>query len=148
MFASGSEDRIQAKGRSMRSIWKGLIVGGLTGAAAGLIVDLGESGTSALGDAGRRARQYAPVAAERMKSAAVSGVDLVETAVSRGIGQLEQAHLPERAADVADRAADKVSQAVGQADVTQRAADLSDKAAGAVREKVVEAHNGRKGVER
>ncbi len=111
----------------MRSVWKGLIVGGLTGALAGAAVDLSESGSRSLGAAGRKARRYAPVAAEKVKDAAASGIDLVGAAVNRGVEHLEDANLPERAGEVAGAFGDKVA----QAKIPERAADATDRAASA-----------------
>ncbi len=56
----------------MRNLWKGLVIGGLTGVAAGIVVDLGESGWQSIGRAARKAQRNAPVAAGRMKATAAS----------------------------------------------------------------------------
>jgi hypothetical protein len=115
----------------MRSIWKGLIVGGLTGALVGAAADLGQSGSRSLGTAGRRARRYGPQASDKVKGAAVSGVNRVETAVNRGLDQLEQANLPERAAEMVNTVGDKVS----HAKIQERAIGTTNRAAAGVGDK-------------
>jgi gas vesicle protein len=65
---------------NMRNIWKGLIIGGLTGAGAGAVVDLFDRGARLVGVAGRKAADMAPEAADRVKSAVSSGVARVHDA--------------------------------------------------------------------
>ena len=96
----------------MRNIWKGLIVGGLTGAAVGIVADAGASGTQSLGRASRKAQRYAPLAAERMKIAAASASDVAGDAIATGVGRLEGANIPARAATASDRVASKVNEKV------------------------------------
>jgi len=56
----------------MRNIWKGLIIGGLTGAGAGAILDLLNRSARLVGDATKRAADIAPEAAERVRNAAAT----------------------------------------------------------------------------
>ncbi|MGO9457187.1 MAG: hypothetical protein ACLP62_09085 [Acidimicrobiales bacterium] len=67
----------------MRNLWKGLVVGGLTGVAAGIVVDLGESGWQSIGRAARKAQRNAPVAAGRMKATAASESGLAASTAGR-----------------------------------------------------------------
>ena len=50
----------------MRNVWKGLIVGGLTGAAAGLVLDGLNWGAEAAGTLGDRVIQHAPEVASKV----------------------------------------------------------------------------------
>jgi len=64
----------------MRNVWKGLIVGGLTGAGAGAVLDLLARGSQGALLLGGRAKSFAPVAGDRIRSAAESGAHRVEQA--------------------------------------------------------------------
>ncbi len=97
----------------MRNLWKGLVIGGLTGVAAGIVVDLGESGWQSIGRAARRAQRHAPAAAGRMKATGASGSGRVEDAVAGVAGKVEPSKIAERAVSTAERVADMVNEKVG-----------------------------------
>ncbi len=89
----------------MRNAWKGLIIGGLTGVGAGVILDVLSAGSEQLSTAGSRAARRFPAAAGKVKDAVISGVD-----------RIGDADLPERAAEAAHRVVDS--------DLTDRARDM------------------------
>jgi gas vesicle protein len=64
----------------VRSIWKGLVIGGLMGAAVGAISDLFGGGARLVGVAGKKAVDMAPEAAERVRTAVNGGVARVQEA--------------------------------------------------------------------
>lgn len=64
----------------MRNTWKGLVIGGLTGAGAGLVLDLLNRGARLVSLTGQKAADMAPGAAERVKSAVAGGVARVQEA--------------------------------------------------------------------
>ena len=58
---------------AVRNVWKGLVIGGLTGAGAGVMIDLLDRGARLVGVTGRKAVDLAPEAAGRVKSAVTGG---------------------------------------------------------------------------
>jgi hypothetical protein len=116
----------------VRNIWKGLIVGGLTGAGAGIALDVLSRGAQLVGSAGRKAAYIAPEAAERVKSAAVSAgkkateiapeaADRVRSAVNAGATHLNEAEISDHRTTgtvekvMATGQADQAREALGQA---------------------------------
>jgi hypothetical protein len=83
----------------MKNVWKGLVVGGLTGVAAGAILDLLYRGSGVARTAGKRAAdrtaELAPKAADRLKSVATTGA-----------AKLQDAELGEHVKEIAHRLAD------------------------------------------
>ncbi len=51
----------------MRNVWKGMVVGALTGAAAGLVLDLGERGAEGAAALGGAVAQHAPEVADHLR---------------------------------------------------------------------------------
>jgi hypothetical protein len=90
----------------MRNVWKGLVVGGLTGVAAGIILDLFTEAAEQAGEAGRKVKGRAPDLASNVKHVAAEAA-----------GAIREADLPEKARMAADRAAEQI-----------RKSDLPDKA--------------------
>jgi hypothetical protein len=97
----------------MRNVWKGLVIGGLTGVAAGAAMDLARRGSELAGkaatSAGRLAADYGPKAADRLK-----------TVASTGAAKIHDADLGEHVKDLGHRLA--------ESDVTDHARDALDKA--------------------
>jgi hypothetical protein len=97
----------------MRNIWKGLIVGGLTGAGAGIALDVLGRAAQLVGIAGKRAAYMAPEAADRVKSAVNAGVtqireaDIGDKVRDRATGTVEKV--------IATEQADQARAALGQA---------------------------------
>jgi hypothetical protein len=85
----------------VRNVWKGLVIGGLTGVVAGIALDLANRGTELSGAAAKRAVDLAPKAADRLKSAATTGVARVQDAV-------QDSEFPGRVRDQAKAIADAV----------------------------------------
>lgn len=109
----------------MRNVWKGLVIGGLTGVAAGIALDAAHRGTQIGGAAAKRAADLAPKAADRVRSAASSSAARAQDAVQNS--ELRE-HLKEQVkgigqrladADVADQAREKLERA------TRKGADLA-----------------------
>ena len=97
----------------MQNVWKGLVVGGLTGVAAGVLLDLLEGVSERAGTARDQLRERAPELKERARHAA-------EVAGER----LREADLPEKARHAAERAAEMVKEAE-LADKARHAAEVA-----------------------
>lgn len=120
----------------MKNVWKGLIIGALTGAGIGLLLDLLE----ALGRGGRQLSRQAREEAAHLASvteAKVKDADLPERAkhvAEAVVEKVKDADLPDRAAHAAEavvdrarevevpEAAHRVADHVRDADLVQRAA--------------------------
>ena len=97
----------------MKNVWKGLVVGALTGAGIGLVVDLLE----ALGERGQRlsvqargeAAHLATVAEAKLKDAELP--DRARAAADSLVDKVKDAELPDRARGAADALAEKVKDA-------------------------------------
>lgn len=101
----------------MRNVWKGLIVGGLTGVVAGIALDMGNRGSQLGAAAAKRAADLAPKAADRLKSAATTGAARVQDAVQDSeLGE----HVRDQVKEIAHRLAD--------ADVTDQAREKLERA--------------------
>lgn len=105
----------------MRNIWKGLIVGGLTGAGAGAVLDVLNKSARLVGTTTKRAAEMAPDAAERVRSAATSAgrkaadiapeaAERLRDAVNTGVARVQEAelgeHLRHQAHELAHRVGD------------------------------------------
>jgi predicted nucleic acid-binding OB-fold protein len=101
----------------VRNVWKGLIVGGLTGVAAGIVLDVGNRGSQLGGAAAKRAADLAPKAADRLKSAAATGAARVQDAVQDS--ELRD-HMRDQVKEIAHRLED--------ADVTDQAREKLERA--------------------
>jgi len=80
----------------MKNVWKGMVVGTVTGAGVGIVLD-------ALERAGQRGGELSRRAATTVRDAADDGVTRVK-----------DAHLPEKAKEIVDEAAAKVREAEEQ----------------------------------
>lgn len=91
----------------MRNVWKGLIVGAVTGATIGLSMDAGRRTGQHLADAaqqaGRAVREHGPGAASAVADAVAGGAD-----------RIKRADLPARARDAAERLADSPAAAAAR----------------------------------
>jgi hypothetical protein len=99
---------------AVRNVWKGMVIGALTGAAAGLVLDLGERGTEkavALGGAvGGAVARRAPELADLALDLGERGADRAATlggAVARHAPELSD-HLRQSVTDASSAAADRV----------------------------------------
>jgi hypothetical protein len=93
----------------MRNVWKGLVVGGLTGVAAGLILDLMTEAAEQAGEAGRKVKGRAPDLAGKVKHVAAEAAEALREAdlpekARLAAEQLREAELGEKAKRVAERA--------------------------------------------
>ena len=118
----------------MKNVWKGLVVGALTGAGIGLVVDLLE----ALGQRGQRlsiqargeAAHLASVAETKLKDAELP--DRARDAADKLVDKVKDAELPDRARGAADALVDKVK----DAELPDRARDTADIASAKVQRAV------------
>jgi hypothetical protein len=83
----------------MRNVWKGLMLGAVTGAAIGLTMDSGRQ-------AGRRATELANAAGRALREHGPEVGAVVASAASRGAEQLREADLPGKARDLGARIGD------------------------------------------
>ena len=84
----------------MRNVWKGLVVGGLTGVVAGMLIDLMDGAAERAGTAREHLRERAPELKERARHAA-------EVAGER----LKEAELGEKARHAAEVAGERLKEA-------------------------------------
>ena len=112
----------------MRNIWKGLVIGGLTGAAAGIVLDLGTRGARLVGVAGKKAVDLVPEAADRIKAEVVDGFARVQEAE---IGE----HMREQAKQIGHRVAES-EQADQAREAMEQATKKGKQIAHAVRDSV------------
>ncbi|MGH9036130.1 MAG: hypothetical protein ACRD0O_10225, partial [Acidimicrobiia bacterium] len=104
----------------MRNVWKGLVVGGLTGVAAGILLDAAEGAFERAVTAREHLRERAPELKDRARHAAeVAGERLKEAdlpekarlAAERATELVKDADLPEKARHAAERATELVKDA-------------------------------------
>jgi hypothetical protein len=88
----------------MRNVWKGLIIGGLTGAAAGMVLDGMAWGAGTAAVIGDRAIHHAPDVAARVR-------ETVGDAVAERAERVQSADLPGRLKGVTEGPARKVREA-------------------------------------
>jgi gas vesicle protein len=100
----------------MKNVWKGLIIGGLTGVAAGILLDSLTGGASKVKDLGRHAVDLAPDAGRFVQSVAGKASELVH-----------DSDVPDRVRDAAHKVTDS--------DMANRAARVTTEAAATAREK-------------
>ncbi len=114
----------------MKNVWKGLILGALTGAGIGLVVDLLDS----LGRKGRRLSVQARDEASHLTGAVEEKIrqsDLPERArdaADKLSDKVKDAELPDKARRAADKAADKISDTLKDTDFADKAKALVDTA--------------------
>lgn len=111
----------------MKNVWKGLVIGALTGAGVGLLLDLLE----ALGRGGRKLSIQARDEASHLATAAelkVKDAELPDRA-KEAAGKLADKVKDAELADRAQHAADVVSDKVRDTDVSDRAKDVAHKVA-------------------
>jgi hypothetical protein len=89
----------------VRNVWKGLVIGGLTGAAAGLALDLGERGVQGASALGEAVVHHAPEVAGHVRNT-------VNDAVSAASTRASHSELPAQARAATAATHDKVSGAV------------------------------------
>ena len=105
----------------MRNIWKGLIVGALTGAGIGAIVDFFTQGAHLIQIAGQKAVEAAPGAADRVKDTA--------------------SFAKKKAADITPEVAAHVKSAIPAASKKVSDAAVMSRVRGAVSEMISDAHD-------
>jgi gas vesicle protein len=122
----------------VKNIWKGLIIGGLTGAGAGAVLDLFGRGAQLVEAVGKKAADMAPEAADRVRDAAAvaskkaadmapEAAERVKTAVSNGVARVQEADVAEHVRKQARELAHKVAVS-DQADQTKEAlAEAADR---------------------
>ncbi|MEO7126555.1 MAG: hypothetical protein ABI382_11645 [Nakamurella sp.] len=114
----------------MRNVWKGLFVGAVTGAAIGLVLDLGQR-------LGRGAAQLAGAAGNAVREHGPEVGAAVASFAARGVEQVKDADLPGKARDLAMQLAD--SSVVETArDTVQSAAEFTRHVADSARTKILD----------
>jgi hypothetical protein len=98
----------------MKNMWKGLVIGGLTGAAAGLALDLGERGAQGVAVLGGAVAQRAPEVADHLRHS-------VGDAVASASDRTRSTELPAQAKATTAAAQGKVADLI--ADGLQRAGE-------------------------
>lgn len=127
----------------MRNVWKGLIVGAVTGAAVGVLLDLPARARAGGAAAAELARERGPRAAETIASAAAAGADRVRQAdLPRKVREVreaaQQADLPRKVREAAHTvAASDAAQALRQASASaaDTVSETAKSAAGTVADK-------------
>ena len=124
----------------MRNVWKGLIVGAVTGAAVGVLLDLPARARAGGAAAAELARERGPRAAETIASAAAAGADRVRQAdLPRKVREAaQQADLPRKVREAAHTvAASDAAQALRQASASaaDTVSETAKSAAGTVADK-------------
>jgi len=111
----------------MRNVWKGLVIGGLTGAAAGLFMDALNRGARLVGVAGRRAADLVPEAVDRVKAEASGGMARVHDAevgdrvrgqakeIAHRVADSDQADQAREALEHATKKGKQLAHAIGDA---------------------------------
>lgn len=105
----------------MRNVWKGFVVGSLTGVAAGAILDVLDRGS-------HLARAISRRAADRTVELAPKAADRIKSAASTGATKLQEAEFGDHAKEVAHRLADSEAAERGRDSlerVTKRGAELA-----------------------
>jgi hypothetical protein len=131
----------------MRNVWKGLIVGAVTGAAVGVLLDLPARARAGGAAAAELARERGPRAAETIASAAAAGADRVRQAdLPRKVREVreaaQQADLPRKVREAAHTvAASDTAQALRQASASaaDTVSETAKSAAGTVADKARQA---------
>jgi hypothetical protein len=59
--------RTHERSRPVKNVWKGMVIGALTGAATGLVLDLGERGTERVAALGGAVVEHAPGVADHVR---------------------------------------------------------------------------------
>jgi hypothetical protein len=113
----------------MRNVWKGLVVGGLTGVAAGLILDLMTEAAEQAGEAGRKVKGRAPDLASKVQHVAAEAAEALREAdlpekARLAAEQLREAELGEKAKRVAERTAERAR----EVDLRSTAKEAADRA--------------------
>jgi len=79
----------------VRNVWKGLIIGGLTGVAAGVVLDSLNGASKKTRDLGKQVREHAPEAGRWIQSATEKAGDWIQ-----------DSDIPEHVRDAAERIKD------------------------------------------
>ena len=101
----------------MRNVWKGMVIGALTGAATGLVLDLGEQGRERVAAFGGAVVEHTPEVAGHVRQA-------VSDAVSSAGEHSRTADLPTQVKTTTAAAQDKLSAAAS--DGLQRANEAAN----------------------
>jgi hypothetical protein len=92
----------------MRNVWKGLVVGGLTGVAAGIVLDSMSSANTKASELGRQVRDHAPEAGRWVHSVTEKAGDWIQ-----------DSDIPDHVRDTANRVKDS--------DVARKATKVGNK---------------------
>jgi len=106
----------------MRNVWKGLVVGGLTGVIAGVVLDSLAGASKKAAEVGGQVRDHAPDAGR-----------LIQTVADKAGEWLHDADVPEHVRSVAHKLKDS--------DVANRVSDVSQDIVSAAREKTASYSN-------
>jgi hypothetical protein len=101
----------------MRNVWKGLVVGGLTGVTAGVVLDSITRASKKAVEIGGQVREHAPEAGR-----------LVQSLTGKAGEWLHDADVPDHVRETAQR--------VKESGVAQRVADVGSDVAGAAKDAV------------
>jgi hypothetical protein len=117
----------------MRNVWKGLVVGGLTGVFAGVVLDAFTKAAGHAEEAGRQVRSRAPELLEKARQVAgeaaeaIKAADLPEKArqvAGEAAEAIKAADLPDKARQVAEATAERAR----ELDLTDKAKQMAEKA--------------------
>jgi len=101
----------------MRNVWKGLVVGGLTGVAAGIVLDSMSSANTKASELGRQVRDHAPEAGRWVHSVTEKAGD-----------RIQDSDIPDHVRDTANRVKDS--------DVARKATKVGSEVAGATKKAI------------
>jgi hypothetical protein len=101
----------------MKNVWKGLVLGGLTGVAAGIVLDALDRGAQRASALGERVAHQTPEVVGRLR-------DAVSDAVAEGTSKLRDPEIADHVREITD--ATKKRAAELAAESKKRAAELAD----------------------
>jgi hypothetical protein len=112
----------------MKNVWKGLILGALTGAGIGLILDvlewLGRRGKELSIEARQEAQHLGAVARARVEESDLPDTARAAAERARSAASTAKERVTEKVADTVDDVTDRLK----DADIGDRAADIADRA--------------------
>ena len=110
----------------MKNVWKGLVVGGLTGVTAGIALDLFSRAPDTARDLSRQVREHGPEAARWAHGVVERAGELVHEGAQRAGEIVHESDAPEKARDAMRRVKDSPA--------AKTAAKVTSDAAGAARD--------------
>lgn len=90
----------------MRNVWKGLVVGGLTGVAAGILLDLLNRANRKASDIGKQVKDHAPEAGRWVQDHAPEAGRWVQSVTEKAADWVQESDIPEHLRDTAHKIKD------------------------------------------